>query len=80
MSERIIYQEFGMPVSIVIPCDNSISAIEIGKKDVPGGVKFWIVDELEIPSDRSFRDAWDLDVNALGKESGIGSKKTEAEK
>jgi len=32
---------------------------EAALKDVPSGVQFIIVDESQIPSDRTFRNAWE---------------------
>jgi hypothetical protein len=39
---------------------------------VPSGIKYWKVDEYEIPEDRSFRDAWELDESIAGKADGKG--------
>ena len=34
-------------------------------KDVPTGYKYKIVEEEDLPTDRSFRDAWTVDVKIL---------------
>ena len=34
---------------------------EVLKKAIPTGCKYWIVDETEIPADRTFRGAWEYD-------------------
>ena len=34
---------------------------EIAKKDVPTGKKYKIIPVADVPSDRSFRDSWDVD-------------------
>ena len=44
---------------------------EIAKKDVPTGKKYKIVEDSEIPTDRSFRDAWIVDEADLI--DGVGS-------
>ena len=44
---------------------------EIAKKDVPTGKKYKIVEDSEIPTDRSFRDAWVVDESDLT--DGVGS-------
>ena len=49
-----------------------LSVDETAKKDVPTGVEYWIVDDFEIPTDRSFRDAWEIDTTFLGPSSGVG--------
>jgi ribosomal protein S12 len=59
MSERIIYETEEGGVAVIIPspeCDLTIE--EIAAKDVPEGVEYHIVDESEVPSDRTFREAW----------------------
>lgn len=72
MGERIVFQPFDQPVAILIPCECGLSASEIGKKDVPFGLPFWIVEESTIPSDRSMRDAWIIDESKLGPPHGNG--------
>tara|TARA_Y100001937_G_scaffold27180_1_gene38987 strand:+ start:112 stop:345 length:234 start_codon:yes stop_codon:yes gene_type:complete len=44
---------------------------EIAKKDVPTGKKYKIVEDSEILTDRSFRDAWVVDEADLT--DGVGS-------
>lgn len=72
MSEIILYQLPGVPVSIVMPCLCNLSIIEIGRKDVPSGVPFWVVDESYLPKDRSNRNAWLLDTDSMGEPDGFG--------
>ena len=55
---RIIYQT-EEEVSIVIPT-GELSVAEVARKDVPAGVDYWIVEDSEIPTDRTFRNAWEL--------------------
>jgi len=52
--KRIIYQNETGGVSIIIPTES----VELALKDVPEGVPYEIVDEADIPSDRTFRNAW----------------------
>jgi hypothetical protein len=59
-SERIIFPNEDGGVSVVIPSPNcSLSIQEIAAKDVPTGRPYKIVDVSAIPSDRTFRDAWE---------------------
>jgi hypothetical protein len=62
MNQRIIYPNDDGGVSIIIPApeymtDHTIE--ELAAKDVPAGKPFKIVDVADIPSDRTFRDAWE---------------------
>ena len=66
---RIIYQtEQGLVV--LIPSGN-LDISEVARKDVPANVNYWIVEDNEIPSDREFRNAWELDEN-IGEPDGQG--------
>ena len=71
-TKRIIYREDDGSVSIVIPVKNCDLTVEqIAKKDVPTGKKYKIVETSDIPTDRSFRDAWSVDEANLT--DGVGS-------
>ena len=60
MNLRIIYPNDDGGVSIVIPAPECGLTIEaIAAKDVPAGTPFKIVDAADIPSDRTFRNAWE---------------------
>ena len=58
MDQRIIYKNDDETISIIIPADCGLTIEEIATKDVPEGKEYWIVDKSEIPTDRTFRDAW----------------------
>ena len=54
---KIIYQtETG--IAIITP-SGELSIEEVAKKDVPAGVTYRIINDDEVPSDRSFRNAWE---------------------
>jgi hypothetical protein len=64
-NQRIIYPTEDGGVTVIIPTleyleDHTIK--EIAEKDVPTGVEYKIVDVSEIPSDRTFRSAWEYQV------------------
>jgi hypothetical protein len=60
MNQRIIYPTDDGGVAIVIPAAECGLAIEeIAAKDVPEGKPYKIVDVADIPTDRTFRDAWE---------------------
>ena len=61
-NQRIIYQNAEGGVSVIIPT-GELCIEEIAKKDVPVGVPYEIVDSLAIPSDRTFRGAWEADFS-----------------
>ena len=70
MNKRIVYKE-GDGVAILIPAVNWAGTIEeAAKKDVPTGRKYKIVDTSTISSDRSFRNAWEVDESKLT--DGVG--------
>jgi hypothetical protein len=58
---RIIYQTPEGGVAIIIPApDCGLTAEQIAAKDVPAGVPFRIVEADTIPTDRTFRNAWEF--------------------
>ena len=59
MTQRIIYQTDEGGVAIIIPADCGLTIEEIAAKDVPEGKPWKIVDGTDIPSDRTFRNAWE---------------------
>lgn len=69
---RIVFQTPGEPMAIIIPCECGLTIEQIGQKDVPAGLPFWVVPVDAVPADRTFRDAWELDVQSMGAPSGIG--------
>ena len=62
MNSRIIYPNDDGGVSIVIPAPEcGLTIEEIAARSVPEGKPYKIVDVADIPSDRTFRDAWTAD-------------------
>jgi hypothetical protein len=60
MDQRIIYPTDDGGVAIIVPAPECGLTIEdIAAKDVPAGKPFKIVDAADIPSDRTFRNAWE---------------------
>ena len=59
MNKRIIYPTDEGGVAVIIPADCGLTIEGIAAKDVPAGKPYKIVDVSEIPSDRTFRDAWE---------------------
>lgn len=59
--KRIIYINEDNGVSIIVPT-GELPIEEVARKDVPAGVAYKIVEESDIPSDRTFRDAWETDI------------------
>jgi hypothetical protein len=55
MNQRIIYPTDDGNVAIIIPAES----IELAMKDIPEGKPYKIVDVADIPTDRTFRDAWE---------------------
>jgi hypothetical protein len=55
MNQRIIYPNDDGGVFVIIPA----VSIELAMKDIPQGKPYKIVDVSDIPTDRTFRDAWE---------------------
>ena len=62
MTQRIIYPNDDGGVSILIPTPEYLeehTIEELAAKDVPAGKPYKIVDVADIPTDRTFRNAWE---------------------
>ena len=71
IEKRIIYPTENGGVAIIIPSNNAKNADEtyddfitrIAAKDVPAGTSYKIVPVEDIPTDRTFRNAWEYPVD-----------------
>ena len=80
MEKRIIFQNLDGSVGVIIPAQEVVAqyGIEaIAKKDVPANLPYKIVDITEVPSDRTFRGAWELPADTVF--DGVGSISNEFE-
>lgn len=75
MTQRIIYKSDDGGVAVIAPTDEALrnySIEEIAQKDVPSGKAYKIVSVDDIPTDRTFRNAWEIDETLLT--DGVGSE------
>jgi hypothetical protein len=60
MNQRIIYPTDNGGVAVIVPAPEcGLTIQEIADKDVPAGKPYKIVDVADIPTDRTFRNAWE---------------------
>ena len=77
MSKIVYKQDSGVaiitPILTEINPDTKVAYTveEIAKKDVPTGKKYKIINDSDVPTDRSFRNAWT--VNESDLTDGVGS-------
>jgi hypothetical protein len=77
MNQRIVYQTEEGGVVILIPspeCLTERTIEEIAAKDVPAGVPYKIISADDIPSDRTFRNAWEVQIDVP---DGVGAESNE---
>ena len=55
--KRILVPNDGGGVSIIIPAES----VQAAMKDIPSGKPYLIIDAADIPTDRTFRNAWTAD-------------------
>ena len=68
MDKRVIYKTDEGGVAVIIPSDEALAEHtiqEIAEKDVPAGKPYKIVSVVDIPLDRTFRNAWTADEATL---------------
>jgi hypothetical protein len=69
---RIIYKTPKNTVAVIVPSPKWTGTMEeLAQKDVPTGLKYKIVEDSVVPSDRSFRNAWEVDEAELT--DGVGA-------
>ena len=69
---RIIYRtEEGTVVVVSASQEWTGTMEELAQKDVPTGLKYKIVEDSVIPTDRTFRNAWEVDEAELT--DGVGA-------
>lgn len=72
---KIIYKNQDNSIGIITPTEEALSlySIEaIAKKDVPHNLPYRIVPTSDIPTDRTFREAWTIDDEELT--DGVGGE------
>ena len=73
---RIIYKNTDDSVGVLIPTQEALSFAtieQIAEKDVPHNLPYWIVDNSAIPTDRTYRSAWEVD-ESMGEPHGFGGE------
>ena len=57
---RVIYPNDEGGVSVLTPVpDCGLTLEEIIAKDIPAGKPYQVIDKSEVPTDRTFRNAWE---------------------
>ena len=59
---RIIYQNESGGIAVIIP-SGELPIEDVAQKDVPAGVPYLFVTTDDVPSDRTFRGAWEADFS-----------------
>ena len=78
---RIIYKQDNGRVAVIEPCTweinpatgENFTVVEVAKMIVPNGKKYKIVEDSDIPTDRTFRNGWTVDDSALTDGTGSAS-------
>jgi hypothetical protein len=65
----IIYTQSNNKVAVLIPCTTELSLLDIGIKDVPKNIPFWIIENTELPT--TPQETWELEN--MGDPDGIGT-------
>lgn len=76
---KIIYENTDKTIAILTPTQEALSFAtysQIAEKDVPFQLPYWIVEDSDIPTDRTFRNAWEID-ESFGEPDGFGGESNE---
>ena len=72
MTKFIVFKEDDGSISIIKPIVGcGLTLEEIAAKDVPSGKKYKIIEATDVPTDRYFRNAWDMDESEMT--DGVGA-------
>lgn len=75
---RIIYQNKDESVSVLIPGQEVLDIVglkAIAEKDTPQNLPYWLVNDTDIPSDRTDRNRWILEN--MPEPDGFGGESNE---
>lgn len=76
---KIVFKNENNSIGIITPADEVLkfaTLLEVAEKDVPHNLPYWIVDDSVIPTDREFRNAWEID-ESFGEPDGFGGESNE---
>lgn len=76
---KIIFQNLDGSIAIITPTTEALTFTtikQIAEKDVPHNLSYWIVPTSDIPTDRTFRNAWEID-ESFGEPDGFGGENNE---
>jgi hypothetical protein len=69
---KIIYNQENGNIAVLHPAPEWPGTMEeLAQKDVPTGLKYLIVEDSVIPTDRTFRNAWEIADSELT--DGVGA-------
>ena len=71
---KIIFKNQDNSIGIITPSEEALSFAtieQIAEKDVVHNLPYWIVEDSDIPTDRTYRDAWVVDESILT--DGVGA-------
>ena len=63
MTQRIVYTDHEGALACLSPSADTFSLEQIAQRDVPNGTPYYLVDSAELPADRTFRAAWEIDAS-----------------
>ena len=73
---KIIFKNKDNSIGIITPSQEALSFAtieQIAEKDCPYNLPYWIVEDSLVPTDRTFRSAWEID-ESFGEPDGFGGE------
>ena len=77
INKRVVYQTDEGGINIIVPAPECLlerTIEEIAAKDVPAGKPYKIIDVSDVPTDRTFRSAWEIQID---NPDGYGAESNE---
>lgn len=67
----VVYKQSNGVAAVFYPAAGTI-ATSVAKRVVPKGVPYWISPIGSIPTDRTYRELWEVDLSTAGDPDGYG--------
>lgn len=75
---KVIYKNLDNTVAVIIPVQKVITVVgakALAEKDVPQGLPYWVVEDNDVPQDRTQRSQWVMDTDK--EPDGFGGESNE---
>lgn len=77
---KIVFKNKDNSIGIITPSQEALSFAtikQIAEKDIPNDLPYWFIKDDDIPTDRTFRNAWRISPELENNPDGFGGENNE---